>query len=110
MVSGPQRLQLDAWTAPDLTTTAPALDSTQVGRTRVLVPYPGHEYVLQVPARPRAPERPTMRCAVGGTWNARTMTQLPTGRGTSGPSGLLCGVICRQRRHGRSRTESAILP
>ena len=29
-VSGPQRLQLDAWTAPDLSATAPALDSTQV--------------------------------------------------------------------------------
>src|SRR6266567_7133870 len=27
-VSGPQRLQCDAWTAPDLSTTAPALDST----------------------------------------------------------------------------------
>ena len=27
-VSGPQRLQLDAWTAPDLSATAPALDST----------------------------------------------------------------------------------
>src|SRR5438105_3471694 len=27
-VSGPQRLQLDAWTAPDLTATAPAPDST----------------------------------------------------------------------------------
>ena len=26
-VSGPQRLQSDAWTAPDLSTTAPALDS-----------------------------------------------------------------------------------
>src|SRR5712692_2273769 len=26
-VSGPQRLQLYAWTAPDLSTTAPALDS-----------------------------------------------------------------------------------
>jgi len=25
--SGPQRLQSDAWTAPDLSTTAPALDS-----------------------------------------------------------------------------------
>src|SRR6266516_2842430 len=28
-VSGPQRLQLDAWTAPDLSATAPAPDSTQ---------------------------------------------------------------------------------
>jgi hypothetical protein len=27
-VSGPQRLQPDAWTAPDLTATAPAPDST----------------------------------------------------------------------------------
>src|SRR6266700_6724610 len=27
-VSGPQRLQLTAWTAPDLSATAPALDST----------------------------------------------------------------------------------
>ena len=27
-VSGPQRLQLNAWTAPDLSATAPALDST----------------------------------------------------------------------------------
>jgi len=27
-VSGPQRLQFDAWTAPDLSATAPALDST----------------------------------------------------------------------------------
>jgi hypothetical protein len=27
-VSGPQRLQRSAWTAPDLSTTAPALDST----------------------------------------------------------------------------------
>src|SRR5687768_4091618 len=27
-VSGPQRLQLDAWTAPDLAATAPAPDST----------------------------------------------------------------------------------
>ena len=27
-VSGPQRLQPDAWTAPDLSATAPALDST----------------------------------------------------------------------------------
>ncbi len=27
MVSGPQRLQPCAWTAPDLSTTAPALDS-----------------------------------------------------------------------------------
>src|SRR5919204_3459014 len=30
-VSGPQRLQPDAWTAPDLTATAPAPDSTQSG-------------------------------------------------------------------------------
>src|SRR6266516_2689285 len=29
-VSGPQRLQLYAWTAPDLSTTAPALDSDPV--------------------------------------------------------------------------------
>ena len=29
-VSGPQRLQCDAWTAPDLSTTAPALDSTPI--------------------------------------------------------------------------------
>src|SRR5712692_5552804 len=28
--SGPQRLQSDAWTAPDLSTTAPALDSDPV--------------------------------------------------------------------------------
>src|SRR5438132_13126946 len=27
-VSGPQRRQFDAWTAPDLSATAPALDST----------------------------------------------------------------------------------
>src|SRR5438874_7080560 len=33
-VSGPQRLQFDAWTAPDLSATAPALDSTQVGNHR----------------------------------------------------------------------------
>ena len=33
-VSGPQRLQFDAWTAPDLSATAPALDSTQMGNHR----------------------------------------------------------------------------
>ena len=32
-VSGPQRLQLYAWTAPDLSATAPALDSTVLGRS-----------------------------------------------------------------------------
>ncbi len=31
-VSGPQRLQLYAWTAPDLSTTAPALDSDPASR------------------------------------------------------------------------------
>jgi putative FmdB family regulatory protein len=38
-VSGPQRLQLDAWTAPDLSATAPALDSTPliVGQIRRLL-------------------------------------------------------------------------
>jgi hypothetical protein len=35
-VSGPQRLQLDAWTAPDRTATAPVLDSTVPAVKRVL--------------------------------------------------------------------------
>src|SRR6266487_4520874 len=47
-----------------------------------LVPRPGHEYVFQVHVRPRAPEQPNMRCALGDAWMDRTMTQLPTGRGT----------------------------
>ena len=40
-VSGPQRLQLYAWTAPDLLTTAPALDSDPVPRKRLRKPLPG---------------------------------------------------------------------
>src|ERR1700680_4760133 len=35
-VSGPQRLQLDAWTAPDLSATAPALDSAPPAIRRAL--------------------------------------------------------------------------
>ena len=35
-VSGPQRLQLDAWTAPDLSATAPVLDSAPPAIRRVL--------------------------------------------------------------------------
>jgi putative transposase len=35
-VSGPQRLQLDAWTAPDLSATAPVLDSAPPALRRVL--------------------------------------------------------------------------
>jgi DDE domain len=35
-VSGPQRLQSDAWTAPDRTATAPVLDSTPPAIRRVL--------------------------------------------------------------------------
>src|SRR3981081_1624370 len=34
--SGPQRLQLDAWTAPDLSATAPVLDSAPPALRRVL--------------------------------------------------------------------------
>jgi hypothetical protein len=35
-VSGPQRLQLDAWTAPDLSATAPVLDSAPPAIRQVL--------------------------------------------------------------------------
>src|SRR5438067_12649448 len=37
-VSGPQRLQSDAWTAPDLAATAPALDSDAEQMTRLATP------------------------------------------------------------------------
>src|SRR5438270_10934822 len=37
-VSGPQRLQSDAWTAPDLAATAPALDSDAEQVPRLIAP------------------------------------------------------------------------
>src|SRR2546426_7460593 len=48
-VSGPQRLQRSAWTAPDLSATAPALDSTDRGRANLL-PVDGHSLELAIRA------------------------------------------------------------
>src|SRR5262245_50639132 len=54
-VSGPQRLELDAWTAPDLSATAPALDST---RPTMRVSWTSGATFLWAATSPRPRSRP----------------------------------------------------
>src|SRR4051812_28537386 len=68
-VSGPQRLQLYAWTAPDLSTTAPALDSDRSCRWPMALRYAG-------------PKVEAPRCWRPRHWQQKGKTQVMSSSGT----------------------------